>query len=106
MGEEVAERDHQPAVGVASQNAQTAQRAPRLGVEAREDAIAAQEEVLAEEGRQERGPQALGLHQGDGEEAVIATKVQAQSWRKQGAQGLGGHGVSQDQASPSNRLQA
>ena len=77
---------------------------PEAGPEAREDAVAAEQEVLAQAARDEGGPEAPGLHESDGEEAQALVGVEDETGRQQGREGLGREGIRDDEGVAEERL--
>ena len=94
--QQVAEDLHGETVGVAAKDTETAQGAAGRGLIAGEDAVAGEEEVETKCRGKERGAQSFGLHQRDGEEAVVAEGIKGQTWGKKGLEDLSGQGVSKD----------
>src|SRR5438874_4576590 len=79
--QQVPAENHAHAIRVASQDPETPKPSAVREPKRREDPVAGQEEILAEAYRQTSGTQRLGLHEGNREESLIATRLELQARR-------------------------
>lgn len=100
VGQQVSAQDHQPAVGITSQNAKAAQG---LAVTS-EDAVTGEEEISAAEGGQESGSKSFGSDQGDGQKGEAVPLVEADARWQKGLEPGGGQGIGQHQGVAKSRL--
>jgi hypothetical protein len=97
MCEPVSPSNHQIAVSIATQDAQTSEASPGSGSKSSEDPVAGEEEIFTEYGGRERGAHIASLDHGNGEKAKVLVGIEGEAgWEKRLQSGCG-QGVGEHQ---------
>jgi len=96
MRKQITRTNHQPLVGLAPQDSQPS-TGTRSSVETRKNPVSGKKEIPTEHAWQHGGTQPFRLHQGDGQKAIFAVRIQYQAWRKERPKEVARKRVCQDE---------